>query len=276
MTARASAESSSQPDSKLRSRLRTAIQLDSSIEKRLLGYAALAGASGAGVLALVQPAEGKVVFTPTHEVIAPHTSLEIDLNGDGISDFRIVARSSGPGGAGTFGTETGAALLVYNVAATNAISGTGFSALALGLGVVVGPEGKFVGNHNLMGGAGAISNGPVSYKGPWAPKGGSEKGRFLALKFVIDGKIHFGWARFNVRIRPARESGVQAVLTGYAYETEADKPIETGRVKGAEESLAMPAMLGQLALGAAGLVAWRREEDEEQPRENSPRQQEVQ
>jgi len=48
--------------------------------------------------------------------------------------------------------------------------------------------------------------------------------RYLGLAMRIDGEIHYGWARLST-------SGVlnfQAVLTGYAYETEAGKSIVAG------------------------------------------------
>jgi hypothetical protein len=112
-----------------------------------------------------------------------------------------------------------------------------------------------------MGGAGAIDGGPPSYNGPWAPPGGFEKNRYIGLKFVINGQIHFGWARLSVEIRPARKSGARAVLTGYAYETEVGKPIETGKTSRAEVASAHSAALGRLALGAAGMVARRRDKE---------------
>jgi len=55
-----------------------------------------------------------------------------------------------------------------------------------------------------------------------------------------------------------------AVLTGYAYETVPHKAITAGKTSGTDEvgSEKRPdATLGALALGSAGFVAWRREED---------------
>ena len=69
---------------------------------------------------------------------------------------------------------------------------------------------------------------------------------------MIDGQIHFGWARLNVLIRRPSEGGAHAVLTGYAYETDVNEPIETGQTSGPESAEARPGTLGQLALGAAG------------------------
>lgn len=46
--------------------------------------------------------------------------------------------------------------------------------------------------------------------------------RYLGLKFAIKGAIHYGWARLTVKINGIY---VNAVLTGYAYETIPGKPI---------------------------------------------------
>ena len=51
---------------------------------------------------------------------------------------------------------------------------------------------------------------------------GNAQGRFLGLEFTVQGQKHFGWARFNVT------SSVAVTLTGYAYETEPNKPIRAG------------------------------------------------
>jgi hypothetical protein len=91
--------------------------------------------------------------------------------------------------------------------------------------------------------------------------------RYLGLKFMIKGKTHYGWARLTVT---RSNITVTATLTGYAYETIANKPIITGKTKGPEESSIEPpnpvashaptsAMLGVLAMGSPGLFIWRRE-----------------
>jgi hypothetical protein len=99
--------------------------------------------------------------------------------------------------------------------------------------------------------------------GPW----GNVTNKYLGLKFLIGGKIHYGWARLTVM-------GYSSVtLTGYAYETTVGKPIKAGHTTGPEKSateeispttltapVARKATLGLLALGAPGLSIWRREE----------------
>jgi len=234
------------------SKSRKLTQLNSTTEKKLLGYAALASASGVGILALVQPTEAEVVFTPTHQILRHRGSLQIDLNGDGVVDFTLSGGSSI-----TSGISTEARLRVYGNAKTNQIFGKKEQgprpvASALPPGVELGPNSKFAASNTYMGEAGNFPGGVRTYFGPWAPKGGERKDRFVGLKFVIDGQIHFGWARLNVRIRPPAEGGIDAVLTGYAYETDINTPIETGQTSGLESAETRPGTLGQLALGAAG------------------------
>ena len=104
--------------------------------------------------------------------------------------------------------------------------------------------------------------------------------RYLGLKFKINGKTHYGWARLSVQISSDYRQ-ITATLTGYAYETIAGKSIKAGQTKGpADDSTnqdfgpgasitnpipdtPQPASLGMLALGAQGVPMWRRKETQE-------------
>jgi hypothetical protein len=72
--------------------------------------------------------------------------------------------------------------------------------------------------------------------------------RYLGLKFKIDGKFHYGWARLNVKVARHPPS-ILVTLTGYAYETIPNKPIIAGKTKGPDVITVQPATLGKLALG---------------------------
>ena len=63
--------------------------------------------------------------------------------------------------------------------------------------------------------------------GPWV----HVTNRYLLLKFTINGKFHYGWARLNVRV-PYREFELAVTLTGYAYETIPGKGIVADKTKG--------------------------------------------
>ena len=86
--------------------------------------------------------------------------------------------------------------------------------------------------------------------GPWVGKGKGVRNRYLGLKFVIHGKVHYGWARLSVTLGHHRQYGdVSGTLTGYAYETIPNKAIITGKTKGQDLIIFQPDTRGGLALG---------------------------
>jgi hypothetical protein len=69
---------------------RLPISSNHNFDHNLLAYAA---AAGVGILALAQPSEAEVVFTPVNQTISPG-SLALDLTNDGTTDFNIVSNES--------------------------------------------------------------------------------------------------------------------------------------------------------------------------------------
>lgn len=237
-------------DSSLKSR--NAAQLASAMEKKLLSYAALAAASGVAMLSLASSAEAKVVYTSTHQKLPLNTPFVLDVNGDGIPDFSFFAGTILGGARDTYTFNSDGTLTVAASAQSAEVWGAREAVSALTAGVKIGGNGKFAASHFIMGLVGATDGEPPAYYGPWAPSKGNVKNRYVGLKFVINGETHYGWARFNVQIRQPLKGNVQAILTGYAYETVANAPIVAGKTSGAEEADTRPATLGQLAAGAAG------------------------
>jgi hypothetical protein len=82
---------------------------------------------------------------------------------------------------------------------------------------------------------------------------------YLGLKFKIHGKTHYGWARLGVIHDGFKLTGT---LTGYAYETIANKAIVAGDTKGKDRDKdeVQPVSLGHLARGASAVSAWRLEQ----------------
>jgi len=209
---------------------RAVVRLSDELDKHLLAYVAAATAAGVGMLALAQPAEGKVVYTPVHKTVQINHALPIDLNHDGIDDFdvfNLTHNSTTP-----FGDYLKAEPLRSGNQLVAQRTNRGYAAAALAAGVRVGPKQQFQAGRDTMAyrssGDGTLSGGP------WK----NVKGRYLGLKFLIKGKIHYGWARLNVTIT----NEVNATLTGYAYETVPNKPIVTGKTND-------EATLGALAAG---------------------------
>jgi hypothetical protein len=60
-----------------------------SFQRRLDLYALAASTAGVSLLALVQPVEAEIVYTPTNQKIGVNTPFNLDLNHDGITDFQL-------------------------------------------------------------------------------------------------------------------------------------------------------------------------------------------
>jgi hypothetical protein len=223
------------------------VQVGANLEKRLLAYAAAASAAGVATLAMVPPAEGKIVYTRVHQQISPNTMYNLDLNHDGATDFTLGNHSS-------VRTSVSDAIVNIILPAGNAVRGYSIYASALPMGVKIQAGKKFLSgmySAEMAGSAYATWRGS-NHGGPWF----DVKNRFLGLRFAIKGKMHYGWARLNVSCAKRHCS---ALLTGYAYETIPGKPIITGATKGpdgAEPTASLntrtpePPTLGMLALGA--------------------------
>jgi len=241
---------------------RTPSPFPSTLHQNLNAYALSAAAAGVALLAMSPPAEAEIVFTPVNGQIAGGSKYALDLNHDGVIDFTItndLHLSTTP-----FGDD----LNISPAVKGNAIwqgpreRYNQIAAAALPAGVPVGSGKPFVFQNANMAYASLTAFTYVS-GGPWK----NATNRFLGLKFLINGEVHFGWARLTVLADSHREA-VRATLTGYAYETVANQPILTGKTSGTAEdaSITLPAgsqskvQLGLLALGASGLTVWRREE----------------
>jgi hypothetical protein len=256
---------------------RTTAELSKSLHQGLNTYALAASAAGVGMLALVQPAEAKIVYTPANVYIRCCFQLvPLDVNHDGVNDFAFSNGTHSPGdrfysSLSVRGYKGNAVVLHVTGGGQNK------GAADLGAGVSVGPNRPF--SHRtfsgFMAGYAAFGSGGHSFFGPWAHGGKGVKNRYLGLKLTIKGEVHYGWARLTVSMGAPRTGNIVGHLTGYAYETIPNKPIITGKTKGAEvidsaveesnlTSLAAPnpkpATLDLLAIGAPALSIWRREE----------------
>ncbi len=240
---------------------RAASPLSATLHNHLNAYALGATAAGVTLLAATQPARAEIVFTPVNGQIANGERLSLDLNHDGVVDFKLINdlhQSTTP-----FGDD----LSIKPVVAGNAVWGgrsnrVFYFAAALPPGIAINSQAPFQARQLNLAFASLTAITYVS-GGPWK----SARNRFLGLKFLINGEVHFGWARLTVTADKHKEE-VTAVLTGYAYETVANTPINAGQTSGPAQSASLteptpssgPSLLGFLALGSSGLSAWRRDE----------------
>ena len=246
------------------------------LHRELNMYVLAAGAAGVGLLALAPPVEAKIVYTPAKIPINVGGGLvELDLNHDGINDFQfndvfVVERRQGRFPSDAFSYSY---LNVGPVQKSNRIytveSKGHLCAAAVPKGRRVGPRSPFEPGDSSLNMAFASNGGAASC--PWRPV----MQAYLGLKFVVKGKVHFGWAR--IKRTASIYAGFPAVITGYAYETIPNKAIVTGATKGPDEvkdsdpglgaslngpipEKQQPASLGMLALGAQAVPLWRRKE----------------
>jgi len=244
-------------------------RLSHSLDKRLQQYAQAASIVGVGAFALAGPAEGEVVYTPANLPIVPSSKLNLDLNHDGITDFQFsnfFSRCS------SCGHREGARLKIFPPGKNNSIWGSGKYASVLRSGASIGSNGHFRAGHSVMVASRGTSDCGqescfIGTSGQWND---ITRG-YLGFKFLIQGAIHYGWARVNVTNGRVT---AYALLTGYAYETVAGKPIVagdegsrrknkrdrgTGQTDSSHVSSAPPhPSLGLLACGSVGLNVWRR------------------
>jgi hypothetical protein len=236
---------------------RTASRLSQSTQQRLNSYALTASAAGVGIVALTLPAEAKIVYTSTHQVIKKGVSYNLDLNHDREIDFTLQVK-------GSANTSSSFIFLSAKPAAGNGVRGFGGEpgwASALKFGSAVGPYQYFPGQ--AMAEVDRSAGSGIYYAGSWL----NVKNRYLGLQFKIGGKIHYGWARLSVQVT---RSAITATLTGYAYETIANKAIHAGHTKAVDQPAVepltpatrdIPALkspgLGLLAMGSPGLPIWR-------------------
>jgi hypothetical protein len=225
-------------------------KLKAALDRLLVAYATAASAAGVAAFALTQSAVAEVVYTPAD--IAVNGYYALDLNHDGVPDFTLetVPYDSGHGHDFVLALDVpGNAALHY--------------ARPLPIGAPIGAGGKFT-TSTYYGGVfmgenfeyGSFHNS----EGVWY----NVSNKFLGLKFMIDGQVHYGWARMSVT------GAISGTITGYAYETVPNKGIRAGQISGAEDkaSFILPSgkteslVLGWLAGGADGLSMWRREEAE--------------
>lgn len=233
---------------------RATVHINSKLEKQLLGYVAVAGAAGVGLLAAAQSAEAKIIYTPLANV--PIKNLTIDFNGDGAIDASIKISYTYHGAFERAYAGAGGGI-AYGV--VNNSSG----ALPLPFLSRIGWKQKWAAGFKVITGV----DGCHSYcfdVGLWQ----NQTNKYLGVKFMINGKPHFGWVRMTVG------TPLTGTASGYAYEDRADQPIIAGKTSGPEvvvrnaatnQPVVVPPRtlqaLGVLARGSDAMPIWRREEE---------------
>ncbi len=234
-------------------------------------YSAAAAVAGVSMLALAEPAAAEVVVTkksipiPLSTVSMPDPVV-ISMANNGVGNFSFNLRGGDSSlslrSLGVIGADPGANGVHNQILA----GGTFYNkALALARGVEIGPTTPASAFFSTSGGLIAATNegGGVFYsRGYWA---GNLKNRYLGVRFQLNGQTHYGWIRLTVttNVKSGKPS-LTATITGYAYETVANKAIKAGTAATAAAQVQVPQRqagpsLGMLAAGAEGMPLWRPE-----------------
>jgi len=222
---------------------RLTAKLQNRIDNKLIAYAAAAGAS---IVAFIQPVSAEIVFTSAHQAIPPNVTIEIDLNHDGITDFTIENKAITSVKPGSFDEDL---IIAGGAQPSNQMFGSlggPITAAALPANFTVSSNAGLLVSGGIM--FQCIQGFSTGTAGPWK----NVQRQFLGLKFTINGETHFGWARLSLQALQGCKN--RTLLSGYAYETEPNRPIHAGQTKedaaGDEPGAAEPASLGRLAQGA--------------------------
>jgi hypothetical protein len=233
---------------------------DIGFSKRLASYAAAAGGAVA-LLGISDTADAKIVYTavdvnfastlPTQYVLRPdriHPALTLSIGNcsNYCTEFQAIGKNGGE-------------IVGYPV--RTKFSASDFGASPLAAGQRIGASGNF-----------ALDAKFAYAKRISVFSCGSFFGQFgdgyFGFKFSIDGQTHYGWGRITTL---SVEGGYGFTLTGFAYETIPNRRILAGQEQGSyaepgseddgPTAQAGRSALGALALGAAGVPIWRKEED---------------
>lgn len=217
-----------------------AATLSANVDKKLLGYAA---AAAAALVAGSTNASAELIYTPANVVIGPNSEYLFDIDGDGTADLKFVNNADLPRFASLsvqrFGPGDGSVVVAHFT-----------QAVALYAGSSIGTRRQFNGYvTSFSGGPGMAFYVYGNVSGYWA----NATKRYLGFRFRINNEFHYGWARLNVRVDG---KNITARLTGYAYETVANKRIRAGQRTEieADESPKPQASLGILAAGSMGIL----------------------
>ena len=214
---------------------------DGAMDQRLLLYALAAGTT----LACSVPSRAAVFFTHSDAVLHGNGTLAIDLDHDGTVDFTVsVGQCISFSGYGKQ-----ACIAAYGASNSKRIAISGRFPRATAF-----PRGATVGSSNVFRVRALMGTGFNSdYYGRWT----RTANQFLGVKFVLNGRTHFGWIGFR-SVYGVQE--MSAKLAGWAYETVPGKPIVTDeRGSGTAPAASVhPTSLEVLAGGHTAIVERRK------------------
>ena len=207
---------------------RRKLGLQQSLEKNLLAYAV---AAGGGLVALSQPVEAEVIYTPSNTPITQGFAGQLaitplDVNNDGVADFAFSNFSYSTHGFGDHFLRISPDHTTNEIVGITIKGQTRVTAAGLPKGFSVGPNASFQSSPNgLYMAAVFFGSGSGQDLGSWL----EVETAYVGLKFLVNGEVHYGWARVKLVAPGDYSSGS---IYGYAYESVANQPIITGQTSG--------------------------------------------
>lgn len=186
-------------------------------------FFALAMAAVMATGGLASSAKAEIVYHST-DIQISYGTYNLDVNGDGMTDFTIASTTRSGGSCGMLCTVLGSTELDETPASGN--------------GAIVGPlkSGQEIGPKEVFDGSGALMSvvevrrychlhpfgcaDAIVYGGSWLGRTG-----YLGLSFQVNGQTYYGWALLSCGGKGAAGTGT---LLGYAYETIPGKAILAG------------------------------------------------
>ncbi len=204
--------------------------------KRFAGYSLAAGAA----LAVAGPANAAVVYSgvrnlPVNDCHSPC----INLDGDGVDDFCFTAANY------TYSTYYYSNVIfgigyvaINGVTSGNSFIGSSFYnpyRLAHGKMISAEAEGTWT-SYGYLNGLFCVNDLLSSPIGNFFGKKG-----YIGVKFLIGANTHYGWIEYEGTGGETCGDPVEGLITGWAYETVADKAIAAGD-KGQTQPVSVPTL----------------------------------
>jgi hypothetical protein len=204
------------------------------LDHRLLLYTIAAGAAMVGATS----SSAEVLFTPSKALLhGPIAKLDIDLDHDGLADFQVALKPC----LSASGYQTIGCLKVYGASPSNeVVADVAHDVAALRIRGPISSGRAFL-QSCYMGTA-------FGYHFNWC----NVTNRFLGVRFLVNGEVHFGWIGF--RHVDGFRGKMGAALAGWAYETQPDKSIGAGDMGSSENGATIqPTSLEILSAGYSGV-----------------------
>ncbi len=178
--------------------------------------------------ALVLPAHAQIVYTQVNVSIPVGESYNLDLNGDGVTDFTLKSKLLQ--GYCQSGDEYVWSLTAIPSGSNDVVTATDQAgseyASALQYGASVNASQSFYPNASVMADLNWGACG-VGMFGEWL----NLPNRYLGLQFqASDGTTHYGWAKLSTAAYVDQDGHLHAstVLTGFAYQASSGEGILAG------------------------------------------------